>query len=178
MIIRDLLRNQITHLHLALTREEYNTDSVTNTFTLTLSLCERLTELDFTDTFAGQLWRTSPVFLTGKNLHSSTLTKLKINVACIYDCLLLLDGRLDSLSRLIINVADIFAAPMNILQEVSSRQRSSQWRFSVFSLERPLEIEIFLTHLISSDRRLRHSDCSIASPNDQSRNIEIASEGI
>lgn len=116
MILRDLLRNQITHLQVALTTQEYNMDSATNTFILTLSLCERLTELEFTDTFAGQLWWTSPVFLTGKNFHSSTLTKLKINVACIYDCLLLLDGRLGSLSRLIINIAHIFAAPVSILQ--------------------------------------------------------------
>jgi hypothetical protein len=168
LILRDLLRNQITHLHLALAREKDNAETVTNTFTLTLSLGERLTELEFTYTLPGQRWRTSPVLLMGKSFHSSTLTKLKINVATIYDCLLLLDGRLDSLSRLTINVADIFDAAIDILQEVSSRQRSSQWSFAFFSLERTSEIEIFLTHVISAHRRLRHSDCSIASSNDQS----------
>jgi hypothetical protein len=39
---------------------------------------------------------------------SSTLIKLKINVATFFDCLYMLDGRLDFLSTLIINVRDIF----------------------------------------------------------------------
>ena len=39
---------------------------------------------------------------------SSTLIKLKINVATLTDCLYLLDGRLDCLSTLIINVSHIF----------------------------------------------------------------------
>ena len=37
---------------------------------------------------------------------SSSLTQLKINVESFVDCLFLLDGRLDSLSKLIINVRE------------------------------------------------------------------------
>jgi hypothetical protein len=40
--------------------------------------------------------------------------KLKINVASFADCLLLLDGRLDYLSTLIINVDQIFPVGLNI----------------------------------------------------------------
>jgi hypothetical protein len=39
---------------------------------------------------------------------SSTLIKLKINVPHFTDCLYLLDGRLESLSTLIINVLNVF----------------------------------------------------------------------
>jgi hypothetical protein len=38
---------------------------------------------------------------------SSSLTQLKINVENFVDCLYLLDGRLESLSKLIINVGNI-----------------------------------------------------------------------
>ncbi|CAF3822536.1 unnamed protein product [Rotaria sp. Silwood1] len=39
---------------------------------------------------------------------SLTLVKLTITVSCLFDCLYLFDGRLDSLSTLIINVSYIF----------------------------------------------------------------------
>ncbi|CAF4743827.1 unnamed protein product [Rotaria sp. Silwood2] len=45
---------------------------------------------------------------------SSTLTKLNISVHTFDDCLYLLDGRLDSLSILIINIREIFAPLSNI----------------------------------------------------------------
>jgi hypothetical protein len=38
---------------------------------------------------------------------SSSLTELKINVETFYDCLYFLDGRLDSLTKLIINVKKV-----------------------------------------------------------------------
>jgi hypothetical protein len=50
---------------------------------------------------------------------SSTLIKLKINVSTFVDCLYLLDGRLDSLSTLIINVEEIHDPLLNIHTRVS-----------------------------------------------------------
>jgi len=50
---------------------------------------------------------------------SSTLIKLKINVVSLVDCLYLLDGRLDSLSTLIINVEQIFDPIVDIGSRVS-----------------------------------------------------------
>jgi hypothetical protein len=50
---------------------------------------------------------------------SSTLTKVKINVPTFIDCLFLLDGRLDSLSTLIINVLSIFDPAISMDRAVS-----------------------------------------------------------
>jgi len=47
-------------------------------------------------------------YLPSTNCMSLTLVKLTITVSCLLDCLYLFDGRLDSLSTLIINVSDIF----------------------------------------------------------------------
>jgi hypothetical protein len=177
LIRRDLLRNQITHLHIHIIND--NSETVTNTFALILSLCEQLTELVFTDTYSGYHRLTPDVFLLHKNFHSSSLIKLKINVSNIYDCFFLLDGRLISLSTLIINVADIFYAPIDILEEVTFEKSIVLNGDSFFfCLEKTSQIEIFLFHFIWFHRQLRHSGCSIASSNDQSRNIEITSDGI
>ncbi len=47
-------------------------------------------------------------YLPSTNCMSSTLIKLKITVLSLLDCFYLLDGGLDSLSTLIINVSVIF----------------------------------------------------------------------
>jgi hypothetical protein len=53
-----------------------------------------------------------PVYYIRSSINmSSTLVKLKINVTNFADCLFLLDGRLESLSTLIINVNQIFEMP-------------------------------------------------------------------
>ncbi|CAF1288101.1 unnamed protein product [Adineta steineri] len=72
-----------------------------------LSLCKRLIKLNFCQLFS---YRNS--FISICDLPKicptySTLIELKINVATINDCLYLLDGRFDSLSKLIINVKHI-----------------------------------------------------------------------
>ncbi len=51
----------------------------------------------------------SPIdYLPSTNCMSSTLIKLKITILSLLDCFYLLDGGLDSLSTLIINVSDFF----------------------------------------------------------------------
>jgi hypothetical protein len=54
-----------------------------------------------------------------RNCMSSTLMKLKIYVDNFVDCLLLLDGRLDCLSTLIIKVSQIFEPAVDIGGRVS-----------------------------------------------------------
>ena len=131
--LQNLLSKQVTHLHIDVdTKSEGDSETVSNLFVLILSLCERLIDLQFTDIFSGDFCLTPSVFLLLKNFRSSTLTTLKINLATFVDCLLLLDGRLASLSTLIIKVADIFDPVMDIGHKVSSTNRSSQWWFSSY----------------------------------------------
>jgi hypothetical protein len=88
-------------------------------FALILSLCTNLIDLNFCDMFYTEKCAT-PVFDVGSPSNmSSTLTKLKINVQNFADCLFLLDGRLDYLSTLIINVSDIFDPIIDIGTTVS-----------------------------------------------------------
>ena len=132
--LRNLLSTQITHLHIDVsTKNERDWKTVSNMFALVLSLCERLIELDLSEGFfRKERWKPSVFLIDNNNFLSSTLTKLKINVATFVDCLVLLDGRLDSLSTLVINVADIFDAAVDIGHNVSSTNRSSQWWFSSY----------------------------------------------
>ena len=131
--LRNLLSKQITHLHIDVSTEnEGDSETVSNLFILILSLCERLIDLQFTDIFSGEFCLTPTVFLLLKNFRSSTLTKLEINLATFVDCLLLLDGRLASLSTLIIKVADIFDPVVDIGHRVSSTNRYSPWWFSSY----------------------------------------------
>ena len=125
--LQNLLCKQITHLHLEITMDEYASKTVSNSFVLILSLCEVLVDLELSDVFSGLRHVAPCTHLLFENFRSATLTKLKINVHNFFDCLVLLDGRLDSLSTLIINVADIFDAAVDIGHKVSSRNRTSQW---------------------------------------------------
>jgi hypothetical protein len=84
-----------------------------------LSLCKNLTVLNFCDMFPIRNCVTPAFYLVLTSDMSSTLTKLKINVVSLVDCLLLLDHRLDSLSTLIINVSDIFYLEQGIDHTVS-----------------------------------------------------------
>ena len=132
--LQNLLSKQITHLYIDVSTENAcDSETVSNTFALVLSLCERLIELDLSEGFfRKELRGPSVCIMHHKNLFSSTLTKLKINVATLVDCLLLLDGRLDSLSTLIINVAYIFDPTIDMGHSVSSRNRSSPCWFSFY----------------------------------------------
>ena len=127
VILRTLLGKQITHLHIDIrTTREDNSKTVSNTFALILSLCERLIDLEFSDVFSSLMRLTPTVCLFSKNFVSSTLTKLKVNVDFFYDCLVLLDGRLHSLSTLIINVAQIIHLAVDTGPKVRSISQSSQ----------------------------------------------------
>ena len=121
MIFRNLLTKQITHLNTGIRKtKENDSNTISNTFALILSLCERLMDLEFMDTFSRRNCLTPRVFLLNENYFSSALTKLKINVATFFDCLVLLDGRLHSLSTLVINVTDIFDPIQDFGRNVST----------------------------------------------------------
>ncbi len=108
-ILRDLLSQQITHLNIDIQNEPTSelSEILSNIFALILSLSKQLISLNFCQLFS---YREKPIFiskLSTTNCISLTLTELKINVATFDDCLYLLDGRLDCLSKLIINIEDI-----------------------------------------------------------------------
>ena len=113
-----MLTKQITHLSID-TKEPngFISRTLSKMFGLILSLCERLTVLNFCDVFLTRNWLISVFDLPSESYMSSTLIKLNINVATFADCLYLLDGRLDSLSTLIINVERIF----NPIKDIGSR---------------------------------------------------------
>jgi hypothetical protein len=71
-----------------------------NMFPSILSICKKLTVLYFDDIFPTEAYP-APIFILPTSFTSSTLIELKINVTMFSDCLRLLDGRLDSLSTLI-----------------------------------------------------------------------------
>ncbi|CAF3926987.1 unnamed protein product [Rotaria sordida] len=115
-ILRDLLTQQITHLNIDIQNEKISelSEISSNIFVLILSLCKRLIYLNFCQLFS---YRNSSICiyeLPKTRCTSSTLTELKINVATFNDCLYLLDGNFDYLSKLIINVKKIRYKPSNI----------------------------------------------------------------
>ena len=116
-----------------------------------LSLCERLTVLNFCDVF---LTRKCSIFLSPAgptDYISSTLVKLKINVATFRDCLILLDGRLESLSTLIVNVSSIRNAIINVDRSVSRTSCMITYRFNIHPYcftEETSKTEIFIIHLL------------------------------
>ncbi len=110
LILRDLLTKQITHLTIDMKkRTEYISKTVSNTFALILSLCEKLIDLNFGDMFVTRKCLTAVFCLPSLECFmSSTLVKLKINVINFIDIFLLLAGGLESLSTLIISVFNIY----------------------------------------------------------------------
>ena len=90
----------------------------------------------------------------------------------------LLDGRLEALSILIINVVHIFDPDLDIGNKVNETIQSFQHKCSSYFLETTSKIEIFLVHIIFSDRYIRYSNCSNDSSNDSSRTIEIIFETV
>ncbi|CAF4894152.1 unnamed protein product [Rotaria socialis] len=78
-------------------------------FALILSISKCLIDLTFTERI-----QISFSNLPSTNCVSSTLTKLKINVNTFDDCLYLLDGRLQHLSIMIIDIDEISDSSSNI----------------------------------------------------------------
>jgi hypothetical protein len=85
-------------------------------FALLLFLCKRLISMNFCQL---SYRRTMCTFDLSMYCMSSTLTVLKINVKTFDDCLYLLDGRLDSLLKLIIHVKEISYSTTTIDNMVS-----------------------------------------------------------
>ncbi|CAF3297351.1 unnamed protein product [Rotaria sp. Silwood2] len=130
LILRNLLMKQITHLNIdTKKRTEYCSVTVSKIFELILSLCKNLTSLNFCDMFPIRTNQTPIFYLSSKRHMTSSLIKLKINVACFVDCLYLLDGRLDSLTILIINVGQIF----DPIIDIGSRKKIPKLKYLSFT---------------------------------------------
>ncbi|CAF3682807.1 unnamed protein product [Adineta steineri] len=107
-ILRDLLTKQITRLNIDIKKTVgQQTKIVSKIFALILSLGKNLTVLNFCHMFPTRRCLLPVCYLPPTNCMSLTLVKLTITVSCLFDCIYLFDGRLDSLSTLIINVSHI-----------------------------------------------------------------------
>jgi hypothetical protein len=114
---------KITHLNIDIQDDFTRTPSsktVSNIFALILSLCKRLINLNFCEWCRYRSYRVCISKLPSTSCMSSTLTTLTINVATFNDCLHLLDGRLDCLSTLIIDVRKI-RIPLPSLENTVSK---------------------------------------------------------
>ncbi|CAF3401149.1 unnamed protein product [Rotaria sp. Silwood2] len=109
LILRDLLTEQITHLNVVIkTTTEERSEIAPSIFAFILSLCKKLIAVNIHHMFPIRP-ALFPLFgLLRKSSMPSTLIKLKINVATLFDCLYLLDGLLVCLSTLIVHVNQIF----------------------------------------------------------------------
>ena len=96
------------------------------TFALILSSCPKLFELEFAQYIVEFISVKSSFSFLRSAFQSATLTSLKLTVGGFIDCLLLLDGRCESLSTLIIHVNDIYDPLIDIGHRVSPTSRSSQ----------------------------------------------------
>ena len=121
VILRDLFTSQITHLSI-----DINTTTtlcwrmIAEIFALILSLCERLFVLNLGDVLSTRKYGTSRFYVQLQNDISSSLIELKINADRVLDCFQLLDGRLDSLSSLTLNVTKINDSGRRIFGTVST----------------------------------------------------------
>ena len=121
------LCNQITHLRIDVELVDELKDRLQwETFALILSSCPKLLELEFVQ----YIWEFCSVNSSFSFLfnafQSATLTHLKLAVSGFVDCLLLLDGRCESLSTLIIHVNDIYDPVMDIGSKASLTNLCSQ----------------------------------------------------
>ncbi|CAF3429032.1 unnamed protein product [Rotaria socialis] len=107
--VSGLLTNQIAHLKVDILFDK----NQSNIFLLILSLGKHLTDLTFYHQFSSEHLR-NPTFDLSSSPTSSTLTKLIINVTRLDDCLYLLDGSLESLAALIIDIKIITYPSSNI----------------------------------------------------------------
>jgi len=158
LVLRDLLTKQITHLNIDIKKPvDQWSDTLLKIIALILSLCKKLTVLNFGDMFITRKFKTPVFFLPSESSMSSTLMKLKINVLNFADCLCVLDGRFTCLSTLIINVHNVFDRTRNmgetvsiILNDHAYRNNNKPNKFILF-IEKTSQIEIFLIHVILSD---------------------------
>ncbi|CAM4986087.1 unnamed protein product [Rotaria socialis] len=108
-ILHHLLTQQIQHLNIDVSYDPNSKGSkiLSSIFALILFKCQRLINLNICQLFCD---RKAPIRISkfpSTSCTSSTLIKVKVNVATFDDCLYLLDGRLEHLSTLIIDVKKI-----------------------------------------------------------------------
>ncbi|CAM4895206.1 unnamed protein product [Rotaria socialis] len=104
--LRTLLSEQITHLKIDLNdKTPPLPETLAMIFALILSLCNQIVAVNFCYFFHRSMICTFE--LSSTDCVSSTLTSLKINVKTFDDCLYLLDGRLNYLLTLFIDVKEI-----------------------------------------------------------------------
>ncbi len=145
LVLRDLLAKQITHLNVDIIEPaEYCSKIVWNIYGLIISLCKNLTVLHFSDMFITRKCLTYVVLIPRPSNICSTLIKLKIRIPNLLDCLCLLDGRLKSLSTLIITTQTISESMIDPAEDVSHFSMVMFKRQIRFFLGTTLEIKMFL----------------------------------
>ena len=112
-LFRNILSERVISLELDLVHEEITPgpDVLLAIFLLIVSLCKCLNKLSFRQNHVAL--REYIFQFSSIDWESSTLTSLKINVETFDDCLHLLDGRLNHLSRLTIVVVHIKCSRVN-----------------------------------------------------------------
>ncbi|CAF1042146.1 unnamed protein product [Adineta steineri] len=131
--LRRLLSEQITCLKLVFKYDTTLSISGTSSiiFALILSLCKRLVKLNFYEFFERSIICTFEI--SSMNCTSSTLTELVIDIKTFDDCLYLLDGRLNCLSKLIIYILEI----ANTIGTIDNTKKLSKLKyFSLMSYRR------------------------------------------
>ncbi|CAF4454471.1 unnamed protein product, partial [Rotaria socialis] len=134
-------------------------------FALILSISKCLIDLTFTERI-----QISFSNLPSASCVSSTLTKLKINVSTFDDCLYLLDGRLQHLSILIIDIDEISDSSSNIdntknLPKLKCLTLTSQWYTYFYNdLIFPLLLSIIRNVTTYIDGTQLHNDFLINMP--------------
>ncbi|CAF1041555.1 unnamed protein product [Rotaria sp. Silwood1] len=115
-VLHDLLTQQITHLNIDVPYEPKSktSETLSSIFALILSVCQRMTNLNFCQLFSDRKASICIYNLPSTSCISLTLTELKVNVATFDDCLFLLAGHLKCLSTLIIDVKNISWSLSNI----------------------------------------------------------------
>ncbi|CAF3945227.1 unnamed protein product [Rotaria sp. Silwood2] len=116
-ILRHLITSQITSLNIGIIKKiisNFSVENESNIFSLILSICKNLNDLTFKQCFSDENLTISIYNLSSASCVSSALTNLNIFVNTFDDCFYLLDGRLESLSILIIDILKVSYVPSNI----------------------------------------------------------------
>jgi hypothetical protein len=114
-ILQRILTQKIQHLNIDVSYELglKPSSTLSNIFRLILFICQRLINLNFCQLFYDRKSTICIYTFPSTSCTSSTLIKLKVNVATFDDCLFILDGRLKCLSTLIIHVDGILLRSLN-----------------------------------------------------------------
>ena len=120
--LRCLLIDKIKHLVVEIEDETTIELFYENIFSLILSLCKQLVDLSFIEWLPKRRMSISIFKLPKTSCVSSTLTKLEIRINTFDDCLYLLDGRLEFLSTLIVDIGKISISRSNIDNTVSRKR--------------------------------------------------------